>query len=210
MDVPPRKRLTREQWIEAGLEALLEAGPSAVAVEPVAARLGVTKGSGYWHFVGRAQFLEAVMEQWVTSCTHAVVENVEAAGGSPQARMSRLLDMVTAAAERTPAEWLVTASTDPIVRQSVEHAMGIRIDYLERLMREAGVSRGEARPRSVLAYSTYLGHATIAATAPSVLPASAAQRRWTRAAMLDLAIPPRPAQSAARPRNRSSSSRLNA
>lgn len=190
MEMPQRKRLTREQWIGAGLEALLEAGPAAVAVEPVAARLGVTKGSGYWHFVGRTEFLEAVMDQWVISCTHAVVENVEAAGGSPQARMSRLLGMVTAAAERTPAEWLVTASTDPVVRQAVERAMSIRIGYLERLMREAGVGRADAWPRAVLAYSTYLGHATIAATAPSVLPTSAAQRRRMLAAMLDLAIPP--------------------
>src|SRR5215207_10572201 len=54
MDVRTRKTLTRQDWAAAGLAALVEGGPDAVAVEPVATRLGATKGSGYWHFTDRA------------------------------------------------------------------------------------------------------------------------------------------------------------
>jgi len=45
MVVAPRKTLTREDWTAAGLAALVEGGPDAVAIEPVATRLGTTKGS---------------------------------------------------------------------------------------------------------------------------------------------------------------------
>ncbi|MEH6751885.1 MAG: TetR family transcriptional regulator, partial [Paracoccaceae bacterium] len=34
----------------AGLAALAEAGPVALKAEPMARRLGTTKGSFYWHF----------------------------------------------------------------------------------------------------------------------------------------------------------------
>lgn len=38
-------RLAREDWINEGLRLLREAGAEAVRVEPLAKRLGVTKGS---------------------------------------------------------------------------------------------------------------------------------------------------------------------
>src|SRR5437016_3886063 len=50
---PPRPRdrrtLTRADWIGAALDALARDGLRAVAVEPLAERLGATKGSFYWH-----------------------------------------------------------------------------------------------------------------------------------------------------------------
>ena len=40
------------------------AGLAAVAVEPLAARLGATKGSFYWHFRNRDAMLEAALQRW--------------------------------------------------------------------------------------------------------------------------------------------------
>ena len=37
---------------------------AAVAVEPLARRLGVTKGSFYWHFPSRDALLVAALERW--------------------------------------------------------------------------------------------------------------------------------------------------
>src|SRR3546814_18257468 len=48
---PERKgRLSAEDWAQAALDLIAEHGVAAVAVEPLARRLGVTKGSFYWHF----------------------------------------------------------------------------------------------------------------------------------------------------------------
>ena len=44
------KRLTQEDWLIAGMAALAEQGPEALKAEPLARRLGTTKGSFYWHF----------------------------------------------------------------------------------------------------------------------------------------------------------------
>ena len=46
-------RLSADDWAQAALEQIAEQGVAAVAVEPLARRLGVTKGSFYWHFPSR-------------------------------------------------------------------------------------------------------------------------------------------------------------
>ena len=46
-----------DDWVEAARSAMVEGGIDAVAVEPLARRLGVTKGSFYWHFKDRRALL---------------------------------------------------------------------------------------------------------------------------------------------------------
>lgn len=66
LDAPPprRTRLRRHNWLEAGLSALGEAGHSALQAEPLARRLGTTKGSFYWHFDDIPAFHTAILETW--------------------------------------------------------------------------------------------------------------------------------------------------
>ncbi len=50
---PPRgagRRLSVDDWIQAGFAILADGGPNALRVDRLCERLGVTKGSFYWHF----------------------------------------------------------------------------------------------------------------------------------------------------------------
>src|SRR5260370_1248821 len=58
-----QRRLTRDDWITAALRAIADGGLAAVGVEPLAARLGATKGSFYWHFENRDALLEAAIRR---------------------------------------------------------------------------------------------------------------------------------------------------
>ena len=164
-------------------------GPDAVAVEPLAAGLSVTKGSGYWHFADRSALLTAVLDEWVQRSTVDVIAQVQANGGPARDRMARLLTLVMDGVEHSPTELLVTVSPDPVVRHAVERALGLRLAYLQGLVEESGQTPAEARARAVLAYSAYLGHATLLATVPSALPRGAGVRRRMREALLELAVP---------------------
>ncbi len=53
--------LTAADWAQAALQLIAEAGLGALTVEALAARLGVTKGSFYWHFKGRSDLLALPM-----------------------------------------------------------------------------------------------------------------------------------------------------
>lgn len=60
----PAESLTRGDWLDAAWEALGEGSVDRVRVEPLAKKLGVTKGSFYWHFKDRQALVEALLDRW--------------------------------------------------------------------------------------------------------------------------------------------------
>ena len=66
-----------DDWTVAAVGALADGGLAAVAVEPLAARLGATKGSFYWHFASRDAFVAALRERWERTETEDVIGMIE-------------------------------------------------------------------------------------------------------------------------------------
>ena len=60
----PSQRLGVADWVAAALDLIGEEGLAAVKIDRLAQRLGVTKGSFYWHFDDLASFLSAVADEW--------------------------------------------------------------------------------------------------------------------------------------------------
>src|SRR5690349_19806066 len=87
-------RLTKDDWTAAALDALAEGGVAAVAIEPLAARLGATKGSAYWHFPNREALLRATLERWEREYTDAVIKLIEEGAAGPEERLRRLFGAV--------------------------------------------------------------------------------------------------------------------
>src|SRR3954463_9386070 len=96
----PRRRLTPQDWATAALDAIAEGGLSAVAVEPLAARLGTTKGSFYWHFANREALLEAALTRWEERTTTEVITEIDQATDDPADRLRLLIVRVIGMAER--------------------------------------------------------------------------------------------------------------
>lgn len=67
-------RLAADDWITAGLEVLMESGVDAVKILPIAKRLGVTRGSFYWHFKSREALLDQLLDAWEAKNTRAVLQ----------------------------------------------------------------------------------------------------------------------------------------
>ncbi len=94
------RRLTRDDWITAALAAIADGGLAAVGVEPLAARLGATKGSFYWHFENRDALLEAAIGRWEKETTTDVVAEITAAHDAPASQFRRLVAGVIERAEQ--------------------------------------------------------------------------------------------------------------
>lgn len=75
----PRKsvvdRQSKKSWLDAALKALASGGIDRVRVESLAKNLGVTKGSFYWHFKDREQFLDELLNFWAEQSTQTVIAN---------------------------------------------------------------------------------------------------------------------------------------
>jgi AcrR family transcriptional regulator len=184
--VVTKPRLSADDWVQAGLNALSEVGPDAVALESLATKLGTTKGSGYWHWKSRRALLKAVLERWREVATESVLDLVEADGGSPEERLARLLRVVTARLDESPGEMQILAHTDPDVRAVVTKVTDRRIDYVAELLRAGGHPVAEAQRRAVIAYAAYLGYATLSASVPDVLPESEESRRAMQRTLAEL------------------------
>src|SRR5258706_375635 len=98
----PSRRLTRDHWADAALAAIAEGGLPAVAVEPLAARLGATKGSFYWHFANREALLEAALARWEERTTTSVIREIVEAPTEPSDQLRLLIIRVIAMAEQDP------------------------------------------------------------------------------------------------------------
>ncbi|MEO6264178.1 MAG: helix-turn-helix domain-containing protein, partial [Luteimonas sp.] len=86
-------RLSADDWAQAALDLIAEQGVAAVAVEPLARRLGVTKGSFYWHFPSRDALLQAALERWEKVEQETVFGQLEAVP-DPRERLHALFQLV--------------------------------------------------------------------------------------------------------------------
>ena len=170
-----RPQLSAEDWADAALTAIGEQGLSGVAVEPLAARLGATKGSFYWHFANRDALVAAALARWEETCTDWILETV-GAERDPAARLRTLFVAVTAS-DFAPIEVNLHAAADhPAIAAAVLRAVERRTAYMAGQLTELGFGPAEARRRALLAYATYLGHIQLLVRVPQAVPRDPAGR----------------------------------
>ncbi|GGR94181.1 TetR family transcriptional regulator [Streptomyces aureoverticillatus] len=165
-----KPRLSAQDWADAALAAIGEGGLAAVAVEPLAVRLGTTKGSFYWHFANRDALIEAALDRWAELHTEGVISEVEAEPDI-RARVRLLFAEAVGSASSDPLEVsLLATASHPKVAAALRRVTERRVAYVAGLFADLGFPAAEARRRGLLAYTVYLGHAQLGHAAPSVLP----------------------------------------
>jgi AcrR family transcriptional regulator len=124
-------------------------------VEPLAARLGVTKGSFYWHFRDRDELLAAALEEWERTGTEELIKRLDQIA-DPRERLAEWARRVLGA-DKAQLVALHAAADHPIVAPVLRRNTERRLRYLAALLHEAGVPASAARRRARLLYSADLG-----------------------------------------------------
>lgn len=162
------KKRSRDDWTTAGLTDLGKVGVDEVRIDRIASALGVTKGSFYWHFKDRGEFLAAIVDSWETRCTENVISEVDASRLDPQGRARQLWNMTSGdpsiQAELAIRDW---ARRDKTIALRIQRIDDRRMRYLEALLADLGVPQPEIPSRSLLIYSLLIGDYLIAATHPT-------------------------------------------
>lgn len=150
-------RLSADDWAREALEQIAEQGVASVAVEPLARRLGVTKGSFYWHFPSRDALLQAALERWESAEQELVFGSLEQVA-DPRERLRALFRLVAHEVKsHVIYSELLKALDHPAVSPVIGRVSQRRLDYLTASFRQAGLSRTAAQHRARLAYAAYVG-----------------------------------------------------
>lgn len=155
--VEKRATLSADDWEREALVLIASKGIQGLAVEPLARRMGITKGSFYWHFSNRDALLEQTLKRWEEHDSR----NLQAALGSIDKPRDRLRDFF----RRVGREHLThevyrelcAAAGHPIVSPILERVTERRMAYLSSAFRELGMPSRAAEYQARLAYSAYLG-----------------------------------------------------
>ena len=194
--------LTASDWAEGALQLIADKGLRALTVSALATRLGVTKGSFYWHFRGRSELLAAALTRWEQRATTDAMRGLDAVTDS-----RRRLELMLDAASQPPRSRslyaaLAEAAEDPVVRRALDRVASARTAYLERCYSGLGFPPALAKSYAVFAYATYRGLLQLAHEAPAALPTD-----WSfypeviRTALIPKTVPaPRARRPSSRPR----------
>ena len=169
-DSPRTRKLTRNDWLVAALDALVRAGTEGIHVEPLAASLGVTKGSFYWHFEDLQDLLSSVIDYWTTRMLGAV-RNHGALTDPPGDNLLQVMeDIAREDRGRYEAPMRTWAKSDEHAEQAVTRVDEARLEWTTGLFTEMGFSPEQAEIRGRMMVLYEYGEAQFS------LPASLEQR----------------------------------
>ena len=160
MSRPLRSRsrlLTASAWTGAAMDAIVAGGVPAVAIEPLAVRLGATKGSFYHHFSNREALIVAALEDWERFQTEAVIDRLELIP-DPEERIRAVV--AAAFADRAGGmrdAALLACATHPVVKPIVQRVTERRLRYFAQMYRQLGLPKPQARRRALMLYLSYIG-----------------------------------------------------
>ena len=152
-----KSRLSANDWAEAALDVIRDSGVPAVAVESLAKRLGVTKGSFYWHFANREALIDAALARWEEN-DRLTFERSLSIIKDPHDKMRALF-------RRTRQEirshvifcHLFMAVDHAKVGEVMQRVSERRIEFLRRGFIQLGMGPVDALHRARMTYMSYVG-----------------------------------------------------
>jgi len=152
------KRLTAQDWIDFALTTFAHEGFDALKADVLARKLGVSRGSFYWHFTDLGAFHARVIEQWKQVATEAIIADVERYQ-SGEERLDALLRHAFGHGAALEIRMRAWADNNAEAARAVSDIDRRRQEYIEQLLVGAGIALPLAATRTLLLYWTYLGAA---------------------------------------------------
>jgi AcrR family transcriptional regulator len=151
------KRLTAQDWIDFALKTLARDGFEALKADVLARKLGVSRGSFYWHFTELADFHARVIAHWRQTATDAIIADLEEV--SRAARLDTLLQRAFSHSGALELRMRAWADHNTQAQEALRDIDRRRCCYIERMLTAEGVAPTDAAMRAQVLYWAYLGAA---------------------------------------------------
>ena len=143
------KKYTREQWLQKSLEAISGKGFGRVVIDNIVTSLGVTKGSFYWHFKDRNDFLEKLITYWDDTFTKIVMYHINESEAGPRERLLELMLYITRNRLASYDAAITTLThNEPQISNQIAKVFESRMQFVATLFAEMGYKEADLEMRS--------------------------------------------------------------
>ena len=143
------KKLTKEQWLEKALQIINREGFGAIKIDRLVRVMGVTKGSFYWHFESKKDFIANLIEYWDKKFTHNVITRIKDIAGNPSECLLELMLFIT---NNQLAQYdfaiHALAQNEPDAFPLIKKVLEKRFEFVATLFSAMGFKRDEVNLRS--------------------------------------------------------------
>lgn len=151
-----KSRLGARDWTDAGLKALEDNGYPAVRADRLAAALGVSRGSFYWHFADVGAFEAALIARWREIVLEAL-DPPMAPGETARDRFATIMRRSLLTGRRLEMQFRAWGAVNPSVRAALDRVDANREAHFVRLLSDTARAEERVLAVSRIAYWTYLG-----------------------------------------------------
>lgn len=174
---PGSNRRTVDDWIQAGYSLLADEGLQSLKIDRLCERLGVTKGSFYWHFTDMAGYRTALIDSWGSQRgeEHRVYSDIR--DRPPRERLSMMMHALI-----SPRHWRLActmrewARSDPHVAHGVQSSDRLVLRAVQQAFADLGFSAAEAELRARTTFAAGIGFLHLAGSKPKPLNATQLER----------------------------------
>ncbi len=158
----------RDRWLDEGIRVLAEQGAAGVRIDPIAARLGLSKGSFHHHFQGAEGYKRDLLGYYerlsIDALDRAIAEAERGDARTVLGRLTELIEPGAAGLYRPELEVAVRAwaSSDAQVQAVQARIDAARIDALARVWRPYVGTEDAARQAALLPYLLAVGASVMA------------------------------------------------
>ena len=142
-----QQRLSKEAWLRTSLDILAEEGEQKLTIDHLVKAMGVTKGSFYWHFKNRAEYIRELVCFWADFHTRAIVHELNLIL-DPAKRLLRLMVILT---EENQSRYDISimnwGKREPVAQQKLQDVFNMRMQFIRSIFKELGFEGDELEMR---------------------------------------------------------------
>lgn len=161
METAGNIKATREDWLQAALDTLVDDGIEQVKILPLATRLGVSRSSFYWYFKSRDDILDALLDAWQGTNTAAITKGAAHPHATITAAVCHIfLCFLDPARFNNRLDFAIRdwSRRDASVRAKLHASDATRIDALTQMFARFEYAPSEALTRARVLYYMQLGY----------------------------------------------------
>ena len=162
-------RGSREGWIEAAYQMLIDQGVEHVKLGVLAKSMGLSRTSFYWHFSDREDLLDALIQRWKEKNTDTLIGRTELYAETITEAMLNLTDCwVDPRLFDAPLDFAIRnwAQAAPDLQAALEHADAQRIAAITAMFVRFGYDMETADIRARTVYLTQVGYISMTTVEP--------------------------------------------